>query len=1126
MRIDSLSLLAFGPFTDKVLDFSGRPGALQLVYGPNEAGKSSTLRALLGLLYGIPVRTGDAHTHDQTKLRIAATLVDEAGRMQHVVRRKGAKNTLSDAEGNVLAESVVSGLLGGLDEGLFSQMFGLDHVRLREGAEALLRGGGQLGEVLFDASMGGRGIHTLIESLRAEADAIFKQRGRTPELNAALDSLKEKKKRRTDAMLSPQAFVDQQEALAQARRERDAVVELRRGLAAEKSRLSRLLSLLPVLARRDQLVAQLDALPGHAADSEHATDSEHGPRTRVLSSESTAQEDAALEQAVRELNRRYGSVLAAAREEPEKLAELQSLERAVAELRAKLGSGVQGLLGLETATRARLRKRVETERELLRERAELMRSDAADAEEEARLRGCLRELGERPQHDLAALLSEIERDDLPAQLGRSEAELGKLRTQLSRQAAQLELSIDLEQLIELALPSDAMLAEYESALEQSAREQARLSQEREEKRSELARLERVRGELVAFGEPATRVELELARAARDRAFDALFAQGAVHEPGEQALRVRACTAATQHADALADRMCREAQQAAELRRIDQGLVQLRAALDELAARTQREGDQASQLQADFCALIAPLGLGTCTPRSARPLLVQLVALRAQLGQRELLELEAARLIARAHERGTQLLERLAPGSVNVADDAGRSLPSSKRGGPLAGSVSPACAASATSAARSELEGLLRAAREQLARELERTRELAQLRAQLDKVLAARVRHGARMAVVERDLSASHGAYASELSALGLQTALAPDELVACFDELTLLSQRIREVEVLRARLESTRREREALERDVHQLGSRFFSFDAPLTLERALAELSRVQRERSEAKRDQVRLGDELRKLDEQLVTLGDGASLGALRAQVQALEPHQARARVEEIEVALEEQGQRASDLEQNIGRLSAGLERLEQVSGAVELAEDYEHELSRARALTRRYIELKLALSLLSGEVERYRAQHQQPVLKRASELFPRLTLQRYRGLSVEYDEQDEPVLSCLLHGGRSIRVGGLSDGTRDQLYLALRIASIERYFEGRPPLPLILDDALIHFDDVRAAAALEVLGELTQHTQVLFFTHHARMVDLARTALGEHRVQVHELQGQATPRFHGPLFESFAG
>jgi len=1109
MRIDRLSLMAFGPFTDKVLDFSQRPTAVQLVYGPNEAGKSSTLRALLGLLYGIPVRTGDAHTHDQTKLRIAATLVDEAGRTQRVVRRKGAKNTLSDAEGNVLAESVVSGMLGGLDESLFSQMFGLDHVRLREGAEALLRGGGQLGEVLFDASMGGRGIHTLIESLRAEADAIYKQRGRTPELNAALDSLKDKKKRKTDAMLSPQAFVDQQDALAEAKRERDSVTETRRALAAEKSRLTRLLSLLPTIAKHDHVAAQLAALPAPTQ-----------LEGQVVASESRVHDDASLDQSVQELNRRYGTVLAAERDEPLKLAQLATLQREVGELRDKLGGGVEGLLGLETATRARLRKRVEKERELLRERGELSRSDAAMAEEEAALRGRLSEFTERPQSQLAALLGDIERDDLLVQLVRVEADVGKLRSQLQRRFSQLGLSSELDQLSQRALPGDAVLAEFESALDQAARELSQLAQQRDHQQAELKRHLRTRGELLALGELATRSQLEQARSERDRAFDALFAEGGPeHSASEQALLVRACTAATRHADELADRMCREAQQAAELRRVDQAIAQLQSALDELAESTRNQSEAAEARQREFCACIAPLGLGVCTPRNARPVLVELLSLRERLGEREQLELQAEQLVSRARERCLQLRERLARDDVRDLQDALASADSPALGS--AGSSVLGGAGSSALGMRTELEGLLREARDQLARELDRTRDHAQQRAQLEKLITTRAGQAGRRAVVEHELAASHTAYVSELAALGLETALAPDELLACFDELTLLGQRTREVTALQGRLEASGRERDALQRDVAELSRCVLLVEPAPSLEAALLELSRVQRERSEATRDRARLQAELHKLDEQLVSLGDGAPLSELRCQVHAMAPHEARARLEEIDLALDDHGNKASDLDENIGRLSAGLERLEQVSGASELAEDYEAELSRARALTRRYVELKLALSLLSGEVERYRAQHQQPVLKRASELFPRLTLQRYRGLSVEFDEHDEPVLSCLLHGGRSVRVGSLSDGTRDQLYLALRVASIERYFEGRPPLPLILDDALIHFDDMRAAAALEVLGELTKHTQVLFFTHHARMVDLARAALGETRVAVHELAGGVVPRSDGPLF-----
>ena len=88
-------------------------------------------------------------------------------------------------------------------------------------------------------------------------------------------------------------------------------------------------------------------------------------------------------------------------------------------------------------------------------------------------------------------------------------------------------------------------------------------------------------------------------------------------------------------------------------------------------------------------------------------------------------------------------------------------------------------------------------------------------------------------------------------------------------------------------------------------------------------------------------------------------------------------------------------------------------------------------------------------------------------------------------------------------------MSDGTRDQLYLALRLASLERYLEHNPPLPFIVDDVLVNFDDERAGATLRELAHLAKKTQVLFFTHHEHLVNSARSLLGEDRMAVVHLE-----------------
>ena len=80
MRIDRLDLLAFGPFTNVVLDFSQGSEGLHLVYGPNEAGKSSALRAIRQFFCGIPVRTSDDFVHRYDRMKIGAVLRGRSGR--------------------------------------------------------------------------------------------------------------------------------------------------------------------------------------------------------------------------------------------------------------------------------------------------------------------------------------------------------------------------------------------------------------------------------------------------------------------------------------------------------------------------------------------------------------------------------------------------------------------------------------------------------------------------------------------------------------------------------------------------------------------------------------------------------------------------------------------------------------------------------------------------------------------------------------------------------------------------------------------------------------------------------------------------------------------------------------
>ena len=168
----------------------------------------------------------------------------------------------------------------------------------------------------------------------------------------------------------------------------------------------------------------------------------------------------------------------------------------------------------------------------------------------------------------------------------------------------------------------------------------------------------------------------------------------------------------------------------------------------------------------------------------------------------------------------------------------------------------------------------------------------------------------------------------------------------------------------------------------------------------------------------------------------------------------------------------------------------------------------LSRIQDQAERYMRIRLAASILRQQIERYRAENQDPLLAKASALFAQMTCSEFKGLKTDFDESGSPVIVGVRRNQELVRVENMSDGTRDPLYLSLRLAYLQRRLDQQEPLPLIVDDILIHLDDERALATLLVLAELSQQTQVLFFTHHQRLRELAEAHLSGETLKVHQL------------------
>ncbi len=138
-----------------------------------------------------------------------------------------------------------------------------------------------------------------------------------------------------------------------------------------------------------------------------------------------------------------------------------------------------------------------------------------------------------------------------------------------------------------------------------------------------------------------------------------------------------------------------------------------------------------------------------------------------------------------------------------------------------------------------------------------------------------------------------------------------------------------------------------------------------------------------------------------------------------------------------------------------------------------------------------------------------NQGPVLKRANEIVAALTLGSFAGLRTNFDEDDRPVLVDIRSSEEQVGVEGMSDGTCDQLYLSLRLASLEKHLESQEPMPFVLDDILVNFDDRRAEATPKILAELSRKTQIFFFTHHQHLVGLAEKRVPDDVLSVHPMQ-----------------
>lgn len=1176
MRLDELRLTAVGPFTNAVIDVSQGRYGLHVIYGDNEAGKSSTLRALEYLLFGFPPQNSDDFVHGYKQQRVGGVIRDAKGQAFSFTRRKGNKQTLLDAEtDNPLPDDALDAFLGSLDVEGFRARFGLDHPRLVAGGHAIANGEGDVGEMLFSAGGGLEHLHAIRENLKQDADALFKSAGKNPKLNDALRRLKEARDTLKELSVPSSVAIKRSEV----ERQRSAIDERWSRLNRELSWLKRVQLALPLVTER---IGRLADVARHA-DVPLIAESQPAERAKLESQLVFNQQQA------EDAERRIGTIEKQLADLPDESVYFE-YKQPLTELQPEFGSWKKarqdrvGLVGQFTTAEAEARGVLKNlGQSLSLDEAETLRPTTSTQTRIKTLGQNFKSLVDRQQmaadvvqkserrfaelkKSLAKLPTAVDTKRLDRRVSEARSE-GLLENALAEQLRKRDTLA--ERLLtawkrlpikpkSLAEPSHASLASFAQALERLALpvpemldsleaqhnhlalRLSRLKDQRAAKEAQQQAAQRQRAELEADGPVPSREELTSARETRGRGWRIVRAklEGDAVTPMEESAFVNrvgqgdrlpeAFEAAMRRADELVDGLHAQAERVAQR-------DQLARSLAEIAADLQRIDDDEAALQRELADWQTAWDrLWSPTEVDAYP---RVDAMRSWLAQyRQTLEsiepwrtaeAEAAALAERIDVHRQALRRELAALHVNAEDDA---------------SLARLLEIATETSEQLKADAQKRSTAEQQLREIETN--IAAERAAEESASQA--------------LLAWREDWAEAVKLIGLPDDTLPDQTQAVLDDLKLLFEKLGTAQSLRERIAGIDQDAKEFGGRVRALCEQLLPDAVDLSIEEATRRLDvqfetakrhRQQRETwtkeraqqqtilQKARAEQAAAEERLRLMCEaagvariedlpQAETLSQerrearraleacetalaqhaaGDDLDDFAARAQQEDPDTLAARIEDGQRALTELASERDSLQQQLGALNT---QLDGRPDAAEARAQLEQIVAEVRRLALEYTRLRLADSLLNEAIERYRQEHQSPVLDRASALFARLTCGSFSRLDIGTSESGGLDLSGIRQGDKRVGVPGLSDGSRDQLYLALRLASLEDYLTSRPPIPLVLDDILIQFDDDRSTAALEILGELSERTQILFFTHHRRLVDLAQRSLAKDVVFVHEL------------------
>lgn len=1135
MRLLRLDLTRYGRFTDHALHFprpaEGAPD-LHIVYGDNEAGKTTAHTALLDLLYGIEERSPYNFLHDYKLMQLGAAL-EVDGAVLELVRLKRRTGSLTDPAGQPLPEAVLAGALAGLTREDCRSMFSLDDETLEKGGESLLASRGDLGQLLFAASAGLAELSERLEAVRAEAEAFRRASGRG---DSALRRGEERLRELAQARRDTDVLASEHAALRRARDEAEAAhgaaaAEVARLVAAHESVRSRQQALVFAadLAGLRAALAALADLPEAPAEwqAEVAQLREDQARLTELERATAAQreatqrdlEAAAVEAPALALGPRLEALAGLQARAATAEEDIPKLDRALSEVRSQSAALLVRLghpgdpdparLLLSEAVTARLRRLIEA-RGGLEAAAATAVAEARAAQDRAAAAAEAAPEGEGTGA-LAATVARLRGADPAGGRRRAAEAVAVAEAELAaRLAALAPWGGEVAELAALPVPPADELDRWkretpaaQRAAEAAEAECARLTGEAARMRALLA--------AGSTAEGISDAELAALRTAREAAWaahrvrltaataDAFEAALRAHDLGMEARAGAGAAAArrAERAEALAET---EAALAAAGQRRDEARGRLAALLAE-------EGAALADLSPDLPPEWSAEALADWLDRRAAALAAgeALQRARAALATAEAAEAEAVAALAAAGVAGEGGFAALLDAAQTRLDVATAAQERRRQAQETAREA--ARRAEALGEAEAALEGwatdwAAACAETWLGPEA----EPEAVRAALDLLapLGAALREAAGLADRIVKMTRDRDAFAAGVAALAEGLALAPSPPLAQWQELSARAEAARRAAAARAAAEARLRTAEAERGDclrrMAALEARRAEICAHLGVETLAAAAERLA-----ALVDRARLRGEIGQTRRRLAaalgiedadaaeTALAGADAPALAAEAATLAAERAAAEAA-LEAALAARAEARTALAAVGG--DDAVARIEAERAAL---------LEELDAGVRRHLRLRLGALAVEAGLRAYRERHQSGMLARASEAFAAISRGAYRGLATRPGggpAREELIAMPAQGGAKAVR--DLSKGTRFQLYLALRVAGHAEFARTRRPLPFVADDIMETFDDHRAAAAFDALAGMARRGQVIYLTHHRHLCEIAARVVPGVQVQ----------------------